>query len=211
MKQISFQISVNDLGHLHFHTLVFMHMILKILERTSEVVDKKQDCKCREQDCECTEIISVRDMREVLSNFRNSPSDIQTVNRSNAVLNFSNVSCGSVTANLPNDGGQLDLAICFIFSYRPLTNSSTCVPSTCAPTCNNCRCLVDTCVISIRKRLKLHKKNKQLLNVHSVGLQSINRVKVIDVRDGIAVLKEPGVEDVIFVSISLIESLEPIV
>lgn len=200
VKQIHFQILVNDLGHLPLHTLVFMHMILKILERISEIVDKKQDC-------ECIENISVRDMRKVLYNFRNSPGDIQTVNRSNAVLNFSNVSCGSVTANLPNDGGQLDCAICFIFSYRPLTNSSTCVPST----CNNCRCLVDTCVISIRKRLKLHKKNKQLLNVYSVGLQSINRVKVIDVWDGVAVLKEPGVKDVIFVSISLIEKLEPTV
>ncbi len=180
-------------------------MILKIIERMSEAMNKKQDCECREN-------ISIRDMREVLYNFRNSPGNIQFINRSNSVLNFSNVSCGSVTANLPNDGGQLDFAICFIFSYRPLVNSSTCVPSTCIPpTCNNCRCIVDSCIISIRKRLKLHKENNQLLNVYSVGLQSITRVKVIDVWDGVAVFKEPGVEDVIFVSLLLIERLEPTV
>ncbi|MEY8351234.1 hypothetical protein AALF16_23740 [Bacillus cereus] len=162
--------------------------------------------------CKCLETVSVRDMREVLSDFRNSPGAIQTFVRSHAVLNFSNVSCGSVTANLPNDGGQLDCAICFIFSYRPLVNSSTCVPRKCVPRkCKNCRCFEDPCVISIRERLESHKENNQLLNVYSTGLNSITRVNVIEVWDGVAVLKEPGVEDVIFVSLSLIESLEPTV
>ncbi|MGE1198508.1 hypothetical protein ACQJ18_27900 [Priestia megaterium] len=71
-------------------------------------------------DCECRENICGRDMREVLYNFRNSPGYIQFINRNNVVSNFSDISCGTVTANLPNDGGQLDFTIYFIFSYRPL-------------------------------------------------------------------------------------------
>lgn len=178
-------------------------MILKIIERIGEIMGVKSACNCN-----CLETVSVRDMRKVLSNFRNSSGDIQTIVRSNAVLNFSDISCGTVTANLPNDGGQLDLAICFIFSYRPLiSNPSTCI----RPKCENCHCIEDTCVISIRKRLKLHKKNNQLLNVYSTGLNSITRVNVIEVHDGVAVFKEPGVENVIFVSLGLIESLEPTV
>ncbi|QPQ31263.1 hypothetical protein [Lysinibacillus sp. JNUCC 51] len=155
--------------------------------------------------CKCLETVSVRDMREVLSKYRNSPGDIQTVTRRNTVLKFSDVSCGTVTANLPNNCEQIDFEICFIFSYSPLKgNPSTFVP----PNCNNCRCIVDTCVISMRERLKLHKKNNQLLNVNSIGLNSITRVNVIEVREGVAVFKEPGAENVIFVSLSLIESLE---
>ncbi len=176
-------------------------MLLKIIERIGEIMNVRPACKC-------LETVSVRDMREVLSNFRNSPGDIQTITRSKAVLNFSDISCGTVTANLPNDGGQLDIAICYIFSYRPLmVNTSTCV----RPKCKNCSCIEDPCVISIRERLELHKENNQLLNVYSTGLNSITRVNVIEVRDGVATFKEPGVKNVIFVSLWLIESLEPTV
>lgn len=160
--------------------------------------------------CKCLESVCVRDMREVLCNFSGSPGGaIRTAHRSDRLFDILEVSCGTVTLTI---GGQrpdrqLDVSICSIFSFQPRNLTTT--PCT-LPNCNNCNCLEDPCLRSLRDKLNFYRGNGQVINIKSIGTITVDSVKVVEVRDGIVVVKDalnPNQQNE-YVSLCLIESLE---